>query len=423
VRGGTVASGQSIPGRGLNTHLTAGRCDSLPRRAEYQCARRAHLTIVIALLGSLCGTAAFGVPGGIRTPDPLLRRQPLFPLSYRDARTRLLTIQKRPTILAGMDDPRPIGPNRATNFGEAALPTDPSTANLPSIRRLYELSLQAERLSPKTIGIYLEALDLLIEFLTARSYPTAVADVQRQHIAEFISELHRRGNTPATVNNRYRALRRFFNFAVEELGLPAGPMDRMKPPRLEEKLVRPLEPSQIEAMINACRNNWMGYRDAAILLVLYDTGLRAEECRALTLADLEGNRIVVRGKGSKERIVRLGHQAQMGVERYLMRRPFDSPALWLAMDGSALGETGLYQLVRRAGRRAGIPDAHPHQLRHSYAAQYLMGGGSRHDLQESLGHASDVITQRYVRFVAQEHALREHERVSPGDKLHPRRRR
>ncbi len=294
---------------------------------------------------------------------------------------------------------------------------------LYDLRHLYEVSLQAERMSAKTITLYLAALDLFIDFQREHDYPLIVRDVERKHVAEFIVSLQRRGNTPATVHNRYRSLKRFWNFAVEELGLESGPMDRMKPPRLEEKLVKPLEPSQIEAIINACRNDWIGLRNVAIVLVLYDTGLRAEECRVLTVRDVSGDRIVVHGKGSKERVVRLGYQAQMAVERYLMRRPFDSKALWTGQTGEPLGVSGLFLAVKRAGKRAGIPDVHPHQLRHSYAAQYLMGGGNRYDLQESLGHASDQITQRYVRFVAQEHALQEHERVSPGDQLHPKRRR
>jgi len=300
--------------------------------------------------------------------------------------------------------------------------TDGPATTLADLRHLYAISLQAERLSPKTLAIYLEALDHLIAFVVDQGYPTAIRDVQRSHIAEFLVALQSRGNSSATIHNRYRALRRFFNFAVDELGLPYGPMDRMRPPRLEEKLVRPLESAQVEAMINSCKSDWRGLRDVAILLVLYDTGLRAEECRALTLADLEGNRIIVYGKGSKERVVRLGYQAQMAVTRYLMRRPFDNPALWIGMTGEPLGETGLYQAVKKAGKRAGIPDVHPHQLRHGYATQYLMSGGTRQDLQQSLGHASDSITQRYVRFVAQEHALQAHERVSPGDQLRPKRR-
>jgi len=298
----------------------------------------------------------------------------------------------------------------------------PQVTTLSGLRRLYSISLQAERLSPKTITVYLEALDGLTAFLTAQGYPTAVRDVQREHIAEFLTTLHNRGNTPATVNNRYRALRRALSFAAEELGLPASPMSLMKPPRLEERVIRPLEPEQIEVMINSCKNDWRGLRDVAILLVLYDIGLRASECRNLTVADLAGDHITVRGKGSKERVVRMGYQARLAVERYLLRRPFDSPALWVGMTGEPLGETGLYQAVKKAGRRAGILDVHPHQLRHSYATQYLAGDGNRYDLQESLGHTSDTATKRYIRFGTQEHALKEHERVSPGDRLRPKRR-
>jgi len=249
-----------------------------------------------------------------------------------------------------------------------------------------------------------------------------VQDVQRIHIAEFLTSLHDRGNTPATVNNRYRALRRALSFAAEELGLPASPMSLMKPPRLEERVIRPLEPEQIEAMINSCKNNWRGLRDVAILLVLYDIGLRASECRHLTTADLAGDHIIVRGKGSKERVVRMGYQARLAVERYLLRRPFNSPALWIGMTGEPLGETGLYQAVKKAGKRAGIPDVHPHQLRHSYATQYLALGGDRYDLQQSLGHTSGEVTKRYVRFAVSAHALKEHEKFSPGDRLRPKRR-
>jgi integrase/recombinase XerC/integrase/recombinase XerD len=297
----------------------------------------------------------------------------------------------------------------------------PGKHRLSGLLRLYELSLRAQRLSPKTIGLYVQTAEAFLAY----AGEVAAEDVRREDIERFLVELQRRGNSPATIHNRYRCLRRLFDFAVTELGLDHGPMDRMRPPRLEEKVIRPLEPSQVEAMMAATGRGWKGLRDAAILMTLFDCGIRRAECLRITLQDVATDRLLIKGKGGRERVVRLGYQAQMAIERYLLARPVvDTQALWLGNGGEPLGESGMFLIIRRLGKAAGIPDAGPHRLRHSFACAYLMGGGGRDDLQQNLGHTSPIVTSRYVKFVAQEHSLRQHEKFSPGDQLkQPRRRR
>jgi len=294
--------------------------------------------------------------------------------------------------------------------------------SLTSVIDLFNLSLRSERLSPKTISAYMDAANMFVAFAEEQGFPTEPRAIRREHVEGFLVACHEKGNSASTVHQRYRSLRRLFEFVVEECNLEVGPMDRLNPPRLEEKVVKPYSIEQIEAMLAACEGDWMGLRDRALMIVAYDTGLRRAELLQLQTTDVHEEKIVVAGKGSKQRTVRMGYQSLVAVRRYLEARPFVTDHLWQAYGGARLGSSGLYLLIRRRAKVAGVPGADVHRFRHSYACDYLLGGGNQYDLQVSLGHGGPQITQLYVRFVQQAHALSDHVLHSPGDRLRPPRR-
>jgi integrase/recombinase XerD len=149
-----------------------------------------------------------------------------------------------------------------------------------------------------------------------------------------------------------------------------------------------------------------GLRDRAMLELLYASGLRASECLALRLGDVNGTAGYVQcmGKGRKERLVPIGAEALAWLERYLaVGRPQllgagrESPLLFVNPRGRALSRQALWQLVLRAARRAGVRQrVSPHTLRHCFASHLLEGGADLRAVQTMLGHADIATTQIYT---------------------------
>jgi integrase/recombinase XerD len=147
-------------------------------------------------------------------------------------------------------------------------------------------------------------------------------------------------------------------------------------------------------------------RDRALLEVLYGTGARISEAVGLDLddLDLEQGTVLLRGKGSKERIVPVGSFAREAVEAYLVRgRPDLSasghglPAMFLNARGGRLSRQSAWTVLVRAAERAGVrAEVSPHTLRHSFATHLLDGGADVRVVQELLGHASVTTTQVYT---------------------------
>jgi integrase/recombinase XerC/integrase/recombinase XerD len=233
---------------------------------------------------------------------------------------------------------------------------------------------------------------------------------------------------PASVSAYYRILQAFLNFCVAEGYLPATPLRRVKGPRVPLDQVRPLTSQQVQALIDSARRSRNAHRDATVILVLLDTGLRVSELCSVTVGDVEyGNgEIQVVGKGAKRRSVYLGRAARRAVWGYLeiCRRgaAADEP-LFTAVSGPRAGAgltpSGVHQLVAGAGRRAGLRGVRcsPHTLRHTFAISFLRNGGNVFELQQLMGHSDLTVLRRYVA-LAEADIADAHRRSSPVDQMH-----
>jgi site-specific recombinase XerD len=148
-----------------------------------------------------------------------------------------------------------------------------------------------------------------------------------------------------------------------------------------------------------------GLRDSALLELMYSSGLRLSEVHGLNVSDLDVDtrEILVRGKGSKQRVVLLGKKAAAAISLYLgqVRHKLASresdPALFLNRAGNRLGQRSIQKKVKRYAMKAGIrSDTHTHTLRHSFATHLLDGGADLRVVQELLGHSSPATTQIYT---------------------------
>ena len=165
---------------------------------------------------------------------------------------------------------------------------------------------------------------------------------------------------------------------------------------------------------------FLGSRNKAIVLMLLDTGLRVTEIAKIRLEDLDTARgwIKVKGKGAKERVVRIGATTQKALWRYLVYRSSNKPELWLTEEGKPFQSDGIQIMIRRLRQRAGVRSkGNCHRFRHTFALNFLRADRNPFNLQYLLGHSELRMVRHYVGTLGMEDALDAHKKASPADIL------
>jgi integrase/recombinase XerD len=234
--------------------------------------------------------------------------------------------------------------------------------------------------------------------------------VRPADVAEFLAELATGNGRPAcsssTIHRKAACLRSFYKHLRREEMIDTDPTAALSAPRRSKKLPQVLNYSEVKRLLITPRGDApAARRDRALLEVMYACGLRASETINLELSDVDLRQgfLRARGKGSKERLVPLGRQAIAALNAYLRdgrpklvgERP--EPKLFVNFRGGPLTRQGLYKIVQRHARTAGLAGRmSPHTLRHSFATHLLAGGCDLRAVQEMLGHADISTTQMYT---------------------------
>lgn len=275
--------------------------------------------------------------------------------------------------------------------------------------------LAVERgLADNTLKSYRRDLRRYLEFLDGRGITTLDA-ITEQVVGDFL--MHLREGSPehpalsaTSAGRTLVAVRGFHKFAVRDSLTSVDPSAGVKPPTPAKRLPKALSLDEVTRLLEAVsvHDTPLALRDRALLEVLYGTGARISEAVGLDVDDIalqdEDATVLLRGKGSKERIVPVGRFAREALSAYLTRgRPAlasgaaSQGAMFLNARGGRLSRQSAWTVITRGADRAGITkEVSPHTLRHCFATHLLEGGADVRVVQELLGHASVTTTQVYT---------------------------
>jgi len=291
----------------------------------------------------------------------------------------------------------------------------------------YLIAAQARRLSPHTIADYTNSFGKL-----QRHFPDdpLIASITDDQVCAFLNA--QTGISKKTLLNIHVGLSALWTWCVKEDIVPHNLIRDIDAPDPEIRAIVPFTETDVRALLNALAKSrpysrpgkrecthglCSALRNRAVILTLLDTGIRATELCELKLSntDLTNKRLLVLGKGTKERVIPFSASTAQAIWRYTSTRPTpqdNADRVFLTIQGHPLERYDLIKLCHRVGERAGVPDCHPHRFRHTFAINFLRNGGNAYALQTILGHSTMEMVRRYLA-IAQADIETAHRQASP----------
>ena len=233
-------------------------------------------------------------------------------------------------------------------------------------------------------------------------------DADREAVQSYMNWMQGRGKSAASVTRFLASVKSFYNFLLAEGSVPENPAKGVTSAKVERKYPEILTAKEVELFLEQPQCvDAKGFRDHAMLELLYATGIRVSELISLDMEDLNLAAGFIRcaSKG-KERIIPLYHTAVKALQDYVRTvRPqliadSDEKALFVNMNGERMSRQGFWKIIKHYQEKAGIEkDITPHTLRHSFAVHLLENGADLRSIQEMLGHADISSTQIYTHVV------------------------
>lgn len=180
-----------------------------------------------------------------------------------------------------------------------------------------------------------------------------------------------------------------------------NPINKVKSPIVPLEPLDPVSIDTIKSLLATCKRGTLtDARDKASLMVLLDTGVRLAEFLSLNIGDVDpitGIILIRSGKGRKPRSVYLGEKSRQALRRYMKKRIYHNPALWISKFGDRLSETGLRMMLRRRAAQAGVPVPSPHDFRRAFAIERWRAGVDILTISLLMGHTSLQVMNRYLK--------------------------
>lgn len=265
------------------------------------------------------------------------------------------------------------------------------------------------RSSANTVASYVRDINQFAAFLHERE-DTDIAMCTKDHIERYMAHMTGSGKSSASIARAVASLKSFYGYLLDNGHVESNPARNTAPVRTERKFPQILTGKEVEIFLEQPQCvDAKGYRDHAMLELLYATGIRVSELIGLDLDDvnLSGGFLRCSSRG-KERIIPLYPGAVKALSDYIKNiRPqivlsVDETALFVNMSGERMSRQGFWKIIKYYQEKARIKkEITPHTLRHSFAAHLLENGADLHSLQEMLGHADISSTQVYSHMVKQ----------------------
>jgi len=297
-----------------------------------------------------------------------------------------------------------------------------------------------KRLAERTVALYTEDLHKLTQY--AQAAGVALDQVQPAHLRRWVAQMHSAGRSARGIALILSGWRGFYAWLGRQGRIASNPVQDVRAPKAAKPLPKALPVDDAVQLADYSMRNdpaqqlrsnpWLDCRDAAIVELLYGSGLRVGELVGLDVQastqakgwlDLQADEAHVLGKGSKRRTVPIGQKAHAALTAWLQVRAdgltaehADQTALFIGRHGTRLTAQAIWQRLRQRSLLAGLSTpVHPHMLRHSFASHVLQSSGDLRAVQELLGHANIATTQVYTRLDYQ-HLARAYDAAHPRAK-------
>ena len=260
-----------------------------------------------------------------------------------------------------------------------------------------------KRSSQNTISSYLRDVRQLSEYLHAHT-DADLGSAEEEELCDYIDWMRSNGKSVATVSRAIASLKNFYGFLLNNHYVQHNPTGKLVPDKAKQKLPQILSSKEVKLLLAQPEcTDAKGYRDRAMLELLYATGIRVSELISLNITDVNLSAGVIRCQGrDKARMIPMYPAAVRALTEYInfirpqMIAAPDEQALFVNVGGERMSRQGFWKLIKNYQTKAGIEKAiTPHTLRHSFAAHLLENGADIHAIQEMLGHADISSTQIY----------------------------
>ena len=264
-----------------------------------------------------------------------------------------------------------------------------------------------KKASDNTLCSYLRDIKQLGNYLDSHSEDDFIT-VSSEELSTYTLWMKTKGKSVPTVARAIASIKNFYKFLVSEGIVDVSPASGLVPEKAEHKLPQILTGREVELLLEQpdC-TDFKGYRDRAMLELLYATGIRVSELIALNVSDLNISAGVIRcGMNEKERVIPLYPAAIRALKEYVefirpkMIASTEETSLFVNVSGERMSRQGFWKIIKTYQAKAGIEKTiTPHTLRHSFAAHLLENGADLRSIQEMLGHADISSTQVYSQLV------------------------
>jgi integrase/recombinase XerD len=277
-----------------------------------------------------------------------------------------------------------------------------------------------KRLSLNTLQSYRRDVEQYLTYLRGINLHN-IANSNKTTVIAYLLYLQKMGRATSTISRNLASIRSFYQYLAKNRIIDNDPTSDLESPKVEKKIPEILSTEEVELLLDQPQCvDLKGYRDKAMLELLYATGIRVTELIQLNIQDVNIEMSFVNcNKGSRERVIPIGSIALAAVKEYLEKsRPLliqrnDEEALFVNVNGGRLTRQGFWKIIKQYKNQAKInKDITPHTLRHSFAAHLLENGADLRSIQEMLGHSDISSTQIYAQ-IAKKKLMEVYQKTHP----------